>query len=67
MDTSQIIGLLMGFVAALVAIVYGALIWEIRKLREAKHTHANLLTALLSVVTQICRKVGIDWEYRGKL
>lgn len=67
METSQIIGLLLGFASALIAVLYGAIIWEIRKLREAKHTHANLLTALLSVVGQICRKVGIDWEYKGKL
>lgn len=67
MDLPYVIGLLLGFVAALVGILYGALVWEVRKLREAKHVHANLLTALLSIVGLICKRLGIDWEYKGKL
>lgn len=67
MREPHIIGLLLGFLAALAGMLYGALVWEVRKLREAKHTHANLLTALLSIVGLICKKLHIDWEYKGKL
>lgn len=61
----QLLYFLAGCIVALIGIMYGAIQWEIRKLRKQGHMHANRLTEHGMALGLVLSKLGIDFKPRG--
>ena len=66
MNAANVFGILLGFLAALVGILYAGLVWEIRKLRKDVHRHSSWIGALSLMMGIVCKKLGIPWKEPGE-
>lgn len=63
--TPELLYFLGGCIVALMGLMYGAIQWEIRKLRKQGHMHANRLTEHGMALGLVLQKLGIDFKPRG--
>lgn len=52
---------LFGILAAMVASIYGSLLWEVRKLRAESGDRGTKLTVLTVMVKQVCTRLNIPF------
>jgi hypothetical protein len=57
--------LALALIGALIGLLYGAVQWEIRKLRKQGHVHGNRLSEHAMAITVLFQKAGIDFKPRG--
>lgn len=65
MSEADFLKLALGLIGVLVGVLYGAVQWEIRKLRKQGHTHANRLSEHAMAITVLFQKAGIEFKARG--
>lgn len=65
MSEADFLKLALGIIVALVTVLYGAIQYEIRKLRRTGHRHANRLAEHGLAISLLCQKVGLDFKARG--
>ena len=65
MTTGIPIEWMFGVLAALIAVVYANLVWEIRKLRRSSHKHTGQLDSLMVWMSIVCDKLGIPWSKKS--
>jgi hypothetical protein len=62
---ADVLKLALGLVGALMAILYAAIQWEIRKLRKQGHRHTNRLTEHGLAISLLCQRIGLEFKPRG--
>lgn len=65
MSEADFLKLALAIIGALIGLLYGAVQFEIRKLRKQGHTHANRLSEHAMAITVLFQKAGIDFKPRG--
>lgn len=60
MSVEQLFGIVMAVVLPLLTAVYGGLLYEIRKLRKAKHRQAQYLQWCCLAIAILANKVDVD-------
>lgn len=65
MNEADFLKLALAIIGALVTVLYGAVQFEIRKLRKTGHKHANRLTEHGLAISLLCQKIGLDFKARG--
>jgi membrane-anchored protein YejM (alkaline phosphatase superfamily) len=61
----QLVFFLGGCIVALMGLMYGALQWEIRKLRRQGHHHTNKMTEYSLALSMVCEKLGLPFRPKG--
>jgi hypothetical protein len=62
---AEFLKLALGIIVTLVGVLYGALQWEIRKLRKQGHIYGNRLSEHAMAITVLFQKAGIAFKPRG--
>jgi hypothetical protein len=65
MSEADVLKVALAIIGALIGVLYGAVQFEIRKLRKAGHRQANRLTEHSIALSLVCQKVGLDFKPRG--
>ena len=65
MSEADVLKLALGLIGALMAILYAAIQWEIRKLRKQGHRHANRLSEHGMAISVLAQRIGLDFKARG--
>jgi hypothetical protein len=65
MSETDILKVALGVIGVLFGVIYGAVQFEIRKLRKQGHRHANRLTEHGLALSLVCQKIGLDLKSRG--
>lgn len=65
MDAEHLALAVLGALWAVLGLLYGGVLWEIRKLREARHRQANQIHWCMIAIGLLTKKQGIELQMPG--